>query len=176
MENIKLKISPPWVTYANELTALFGEDPEIKINYDNDFPRVKLYVSNWKKATALDLLLRRGIEFGNVYLHVEVVPPNTERIKFGDCNDYKLVFEEAFKGNPAFSFVYQVEGIFSNKITYVVFKNKVVQFFNDNLNDVYGNVSTLYQEIAKDVFDIKGICYCTDVQDNGLRKPLNEWP
>lgn len=171
-----MKISPPWVTYVNELMALFGEDPEINIKYENELPRVKLYVSNWKKATALGLLLKRGVEFGNIYLYVEVIPPNTERVKLENCNDYKLLFEEGFKGNPAFSFIYQVEGIFSNKIIYVVFKNKVIQFFNDNLNDVYGNISTLYQEIAKDVFDIKGICYCTDAPKEILKKPLGEWP
>ena len=50
MTETRLKISPPWITYLNELQALFGEDPEITIKYDNDAKQVKLYVRNAEKA------------------------------------------------------------------------------------------------------------------------------
>jgi hypothetical protein len=66
-------------------------------------------------------------------------------------------------------------------LTYVVFKNRVVQFFNDNLNDPHGVISTLYQDIADEIFaDMPyqahgGIAYCTDVEHN-LGAPLGEWP
>lgn len=65
--------------------------------------------------------------------------------------------------------------------TYVVFKNCVVQFFNDNLNDPHGIVSTLYQDIAAEIFaDMPfpqdgGICFCTDTEHK-LGAPLGEWP
>lgn len=177
MENIRLKLSPPWVTYVNELIALFGEDPDIKIKYDNNITKVKLYVNNEEKAQSLYTLLPFSKRFGNQELEICVIPPNAERCYIGSYKKGKELYETAFKGNPVLSFVHEVNGIFSNTITYVVFKNKVVQFFNDNLNDVYGNISTLYQEIAKDVFSeyVNGICYCTDV-DQKLKKPLGEWP
>ena len=178
MENIKLKISPPWVTYINELMALFREDPEINIKYDNNARRVKLFVNNEEKAQALYAILPYFKCFGNTELDIQVVPPNADRCYIGLYRGAKEVYEIAFKRNPVLSFVHEVNGIFSNTITYVVFKNKVVQFFNDNLNDVYGNISTLYQEIAKDVFNENsfcGVCYCTDV-DQKLKKPLGEWP
>lgn len=58
------------------------------------------------------------------------------------------------------------EGIFSNPITYIVFKNKVVQFWNDDLSDIYGNRSTLYQDIAKEIFgESSGIFFCTDKEE-----------
>ena len=63
--------------------------------------------------------------------------------------------------------------------TKLVFKNCVVQFFNDNLNDAHGLISTLYQEIADDVLvniDFHGVYYCTDVEVGKLGKPLGEWP
>ena len=66
-----------------------------------------------------------------------------------------------------------------NPITYVVFVNEVVQYFNDDLGDVYGQCSTLYQEIAKDVFgETEGVFFCTDVEEPvyALGKPLGEWP
>lgn len=42
--------------------------------------------------------------------------------------------------------------------------NKVVQYFNDDLGDAHGVCSTLYQEIAKDVFgEHEGIFFCTNL-------------
>ena len=84
------------------------------------------------------------------------------------------MFRKAFEGNPAFSYAVTVGGISSNDFNYVVFKNKVVQYWNDNLGDINGNESTLYQEIAKDIFeDCTGIYFCTDTEKN-LGKPLSE--
>lgn len=177
MQDIRMKLSPPWCTYISELTALFGEDPDITIKYDNDTIKVKLYVNNEEKAQSLCTLLPFSKCFGNQELQICIIPPNSDRCYIGSYKKAKELYETAFKGNPVLSFIHEVNGIFSNTIIYVVFKNKVVQFFNDNLNDVYGNVSTLYQEIAKDVFNknINGVCYCTDV-DQKLTKPLGEWP
>ena len=88
------------------------------------------------------------------------------------------LFEALFGGNSAFAFVYPIDYAFSNRLIYVVFKNCVVQFFNDNLSDLHGNISTLYEDIAADVFedaDIPGVFFCTDIEET-VGKPLGEWP
>lgn len=176
MTETRLKISPPWITYLNELQALFREDPEITIKYDNDEKQVKLYIRNAEKAGALDVLLPTARTFGNVVLYITVVPENA----YEDVSEasVKELFDMAFEDNPAYAFSKEVHGMWSFNCTYVVFKNKVVQFFNDNLLDIYGNVSTLYQEVASDVFahnGFLGVAYCTDL-GNRLNKPLGEWP
>ena len=164
-------LSSPWIKFYREIEALFKEDPEIKIVYDEDEPEVKLYVENTEKAEAIAQLLPAAKAFGNVVLKITIIPANA----LGESPKASL-FRKAFKGNPAFSFIASVEGIFTNPISYVVFKNKVVQFFNDDLSDINGNCSTLYQELAKDVFgETDGIFFCTDTPDN-LGKPLGEWP
>ena len=64
-------------------------------------------------------------------------------------------------------------------MVYVVFKNCVVQFFNDNLNDCHGVISTLYQDIAADVLTgegAQGVYFNTDVERGQIGKPLGEWP
>ena len=64
------------------------------------------------------------------------------------------------------SYVEQIDTIIMGKITYVVFVNEVVQYFNDNLYDINGVCSTLYQEIAKEVFkESNSVHFCTDVAD-----------
>ena len=56
-----------------------------------------------------------------------------------------------------------IEGVFVNPIHYCVFKKEVAQYWGDNLGDPHGNVSTLYQEIAKDIFgESGGVIFCTD--------------
>lgn len=154
-----IKQAPPWITYVSELEQLFKLDDEVHVVYDNDEHNVKLYVENAEKATALMNLIPEKKEFGNVTLTIEVVPTNgCER--FNVDNEY----EAALNGNGAFSFIKVVRGIFTNNITYVVFKNRVVQYFDDNLGDIYGQRSTLYQEIAKHIFGEKdGVFFCTDV-------------
>ena len=150
----------PWVNYYRELEALFGEDPDVKIVYDEDNNTIKMYVGGADKAEAIDGLLPEEKTFGNVVLKIEVIPSNT--------NDTKIdMFRKAFEGNPAFSYAATVSGISSNDFHYVVFKNRVVQYWNDDLGDINGNKSTLYQEIANDVFENHdGIHFCTDVDNN----------
>ena len=176
MANCILKLSPPWVTFVNEINAMFGDDPEIGITFNSDKKEVKMYVENTEKAKALSLILPVKRNFGNVDLTINIVPANGWGDEVRWCMKIEDMYKTAFKDNPVFSFTHSVECIFSNTITYVVFKNRVVQFFNDNLGDVYGNVSTLYQDIALDLFgDLEGVRFCTDVEGK-VGKPLGEWP
>lgn len=166
----KMKLSPPWQTYVHELTAMFGNDPDITIRYDDEEKIVSMYVSKVAKAGALDQILKHEVSFGNVTLKINVIPPN------GEDADILDVFDDAFAGNPALSFVIPIDSPIGTH-RYVVFQNKVVQFFNDQLDDLNGNKSTLFQDIAKDIFDEKlAVDYCTEVLDESIRKPLGEWP
>ena len=162
----RLKLSPPWITYYNEVEAMFSEDPEVHVIYDEESNILKLYVSNHVKADALAQIMPNEKVFGNVTLKITVIPSNTSAENSVSC-EYDSLYEAAFQNNHALSFVKKIEGIFAYNATYVVFKNKVVQYFNDNLADVYGNCSTLYQELAKDIFSPAiGVYFCTDVPNN----------
>ena len=160
----QLKLSPPWIKYMHEMEQLFKYDPEVHVVYDEDEHIIHLYVDKQRKADALATLIPETVTFGNITLQVNVVQANGALSTTVGLTNAQL-FKNAFEDNGAFAFVKQVTGIFSNNLTYVVFKNKVVQYFNDNLNDVYGNCSTLYQDIAKNIFgEIAGIYFCTDIE------------
>lgn len=164
-----MKLSPPWVNYYNEIKALFEQDPEIKIQFDEEAPEVKLYVDNGRKADVLTQLLPTEKAFGNVVMKITVVPADDAPSKLD-------LLQDAFYGNPALSYVWSANtplGVFN----YAVFEGKLIQYFNDDISDINGNRTTLYQEIAKDVFgeDI-GINFCTEAVKANLAKPLGEWP
>lgn len=178
MSDVRLRISPPWITYVNKLQALFDEDPQIAFNVDcsSGSPSVTLATNNPEKAAALTKLLPEQKYFGNVALSVNVDCPNMSNMAFTTA---KELFETAFKGNPVLAYVVVPENVMYVPFTYVVFKNCVVQFFNDNLNDPHGVISTLYQDIAEEIFDdmnypYNGIAYCTDVERK-LGAPVEEW-
>lgn len=155
------KLSPPWVTFVKEVEILFGDDPAIRIDYDDTENTVKMYVAGVDKADALTRILPAERAFGNVVLKIDVIPENAEMTL---ANQWRL----AFAGNPAFSYMSAAEDPevpFS--FNYVVFKNKVVQFYNDELNDINGNKNTLYQDIARDIFpECTEVNFCTDVPSN----------
>ena len=166
----KLKLSPPWIDYANELVSLFGDDPDIKLEYDESKKTLSLFVSNTDKADALTKLLPAEKDFGGTVFCTKIVPADRSE----NPTDAELV-KIAFKGNHAVTNIVDAE-LFDRPITYVAFQKKIIQYFNDDLGDLHGNKTTLLQEIARSVFrDKEGVYFCTD-NAGGIGKPLGEWP
>lgn len=156
----KVNLSSPWVTFIHEIQMLFGQDPDISIVVDNGDSEVKLYVDNLQKADALTKLLPDHKDFGGVTLKITVIPSN-----IATDDSPVAIIRKAFDGNPVLSFATTIDAKIGS-FSYAVFKNEVVQFFNDQLDDLHGNKSMLYQDIAKDVLgNVGGVFYCTDVAD-----------
>jgi len=178
MSDVRLKILPPWTLTIRKLEALFDGDPQIAFNTDfsGAHPTVVLACNNGDKIAALQKLLPDEVVFGGVTLKVMIdgVPSNRA------FATKKELFETAFSGNPAFAYaVTPGDDSWWISTTYVVFKNYVVQFFADNLNDCHGVISTLYQDIAKELLTgeaAQGVYFNTDVERGALGKPLGEWP
>ena len=164
----KLKMSSPWVIFYKEVEAMFKFDREVTVVYDEDEAELKLYVDNPDKAEALAQLLPTEKIFGNVTLRVTIIPSN----QFSDLKGPRIratafnsnIFNVAFAGNEAFCYATTLSGIYSNPLTYVVFRREVVQYYTDDLGDINGIASTLYQDIAKDIFVSQEmpVFYCTD--------------
>jgi hypothetical protein len=171
LENIKL--SSPWAIYFRQVQALFAEDSAVKVVFDENANELKIYVEGASKAEAIEKLLPTEKTFGNVVMKITVIPAN-------NANEDKLtLISKAFEGNPALSDIISTE-LFDKPISYVLFRKEVVQYFNDDLSDAHGICSTLYQDLAKEVFgESEGIFFCTEVSpmDEGIvGKPLGEWP
>lgn len=153
----KLDLASPWVNYFRELEKLFECDDEVRVEPAEDESAINIYVSNTDKAEALDSLLPSEKIFGNVTIFVRVIFPNNK-----DKTRSELI-ATAFKNNHAVTRIRRVEDILSNPIMYVAFSKDVVQYPLDNLHDINGNISTLYENIARDIFgEDEGICFCTD--------------
>ena len=166
----KFKLSPPWITFYHDLNEMFGNDPDIKLDIDEDEYVVRMYVEDADKADALSKILPTEKVFGNVTVRIKVIPANAKEESIAE------LFKKAFKGNPILADALDIIGAFDFRATYVVFAKKVVQYFNDDMGDINGLRSTLYEDIARDMFSVDGgVFFCTDTEDP-LKKPLGEWP
>ena len=180
MTDVRLKISPPWITHIHMIQALFDGDPQIAFYEEVDAggePFITLACNNGDKVTALQQILPTEIMFGNIPLHIMIAGTPSNRAFVSK----QELFEVAFAKNPVFAYAISPGDDNYNwfGMTYVVFKNCVVQFFNDNLNDCHGVLSTLYEDIAREVLtgsSVQGIYFNTDVERGKLGKPLGEWP
>lgn len=155
-----LDLSSPWVIYSKKVEALFEKDEQVHYEYDNDTPELKLFVDDARKADAISKLLPTEQNFGNVTLKVTVVPTDIKK------NERVELFRDAFRDNPAVDHIITTIIPGGGKVTYISFEKEVVQFYDDDLTDENGFCSTLYQELAKEVFGEKGeVYFCTNVEE-----------
>lgn len=156
MENVKMY--SPWVVFANEVKKLFERDEEVEVKYDNDEVMLSILVSDQDKYEALRRLIPAKKEFGNVTLNINVIPAN---VNYDNASEVDLV-KRAFARNPAIDNIRTYNTPLGD-VTYVAFDRCVVSVDADDMSDPNGYKSTLYQEIAKDIFNLNHIFFCTGV-------------
>jgi len=167
----EIKVVSPWVNYYREIESMFKKDSDVTVVYKGNVDpyTLKIYVCGQDKYDALSQLIPAEKSFGNITLHIDIIPDNKLKMSKVD------LFRRAFSGNPVVTDIITVgqEAIGStNDFNYIVFEKEVVQYHDDSLGDPHGNRSTLYQELAKDIFgEHDGIYFCTESRN--LNKPVN---
>ena len=159
MRKNNVDLSAPWIAYYEKLYLLFKKDPEVsmafKQNGDGD-KKIEIYVSNNRKAEAISKILPCYVSFGNVIVPIIVLPSNDEN------EDWIYDFMDAFDGNEIIDDIVQDAGL-TRDMNYVVFRKEVAQYYNDNIQSVDGFSSTLYEDIAREIFKDApaGTFFCT---------------
>lgn len=152
-----VQLSPPWVTFANEMKAMFKYDDTVRVVFDQVNMKLRLYVESAVKAEALEQLLVKQAVFGNVTVDVEVIPGNASSDK------YVNLYATAFESNPALIDTVYADSTPLGSFVYIIWSGKAVQFFDDNLGDYQGKKTMLMEEIARDVLAEQPHTYhCTE--------------
>lgn len=140
-------ISSPWMTYYKKLVALFGDDPELEVSWKEEGAEKSVIIAstNTFKIMALEKLLDPKITFGNITLTVKCL------VKDGSEDSASAIFRTAFAGNPHISEVIDQKTMGCIEQTFVLFKPEVIQFFNDDITDYYGNWNGLAEDLMRDV-------------------------
>lgn len=161
----KLKLCAPWQEHYEMIKAMFAEDPDVFVLMDEDQYEIRIYVNGQAKADALEAILLHEVVFGSITLKVNVVPANQIPEK-ETAPSIEALFEAAFDGNSAMNYVKTLDGPFEFNATYVVFAKEVVQYYRDDLSDIHGLRSTLYEDLARDIFvKTPGVYFCTDDEE-----------
>lgn len=148
-----VKISPPWITYTNSVKAIFEKDPHVEVTYSNEDATLFLLIEGTEKFNAISALLPREKTFGNVTLTIDIEQKDNQ---LGNAD----LFKAAFNGNEALVDFESFDTPFGPQ-HYAIFKKEVVQFYDDNLGDINGLKSTLYENIAREIFGDLSVHYCT---------------
>ena len=160
-----MKLSPPWNTVWSMLVALFKGDDEITVkpiqHDDSGVYTITLESSNATKICALSRLLKNEYSFGNVTLKIKYAVTNNSKVAEDyDKNDLYDVAIEAFASTPAVVDIKHCQDLVSNKFIVIEFAKQVVQFYNDDLFDFYGNWNGTYIDVAKKLCtDIDGLMF-----------------
>lgn len=164
--------SPPWETFYNEVEALFEGDTDINVmrQFTEGKKQINIYVENDKKYLLLQKYLPSEKRFGAVIVFINLIPANKELKNSTTTEDMHTLFDN----NKNVSVV-ETKGVPGGELTYVAFKNGVVQFFDDNMADLNRNKTMLMEDVARDVLNvpIDGVYFCTDMpakSDTALNK------
>ncbi len=162
---VNITLEAPWMTYYKKVVNLFEKDPDIVVgemekgDEDDAFDYIfNIEVYNHEKYVALDRVMNTVVEFGNVTLGIDLfdMQNNSE-------NETLDLFKTIFDGNGLVKDIQDVVDPAGYHHGYVRFKPEVIQFFDDDLRDMYGNWSGLAQDIAREVFPDAGpdVNFCT---------------
>lgn len=177
-----VNLSAPWIEYYRKLESMFEGDNNVKVVYDAQNMRCDLFVDGEDKAKALTKLLKPSVEFGSVTMPVIVQPANEISELYGNKTySYRKPYPsrplapyaddihyQAFIGNASMNFIEYAYGPGGAVFTYVIFAPKVVQYFNDDTSSYYGLKTTLYEDIAREIFiEEPGVFYCTNKEWTG---------
>jgi hypothetical protein len=151
----QVQLLPPQFTYFNFIKYSVGNDPLVTVEPLNQLGAGKflitLRVRGLRKARALAALLLPRKVIGSIQLTVQVRTMEGRLVKplrcaFTPSGIVKLC-QTAFRTNALFRFAAS-RRFFGLVVVYPVFKARIIQFFNDDLSDYYGN----YNNIAAFVF------------------------
>lgn len=160
-----LKLTPPWYTLWRKIYYTLSNDQDLLIgeleNIDNKSYKIEITAKKMTTALALRQVINPIFELGNINVKIVIKNPTIGVIPYPDnkteytLDDISLLMNAAFKGNILFKgaiLIPQSEDPkpLSGKIV-VLFSKSIIQFFNDDLSDIYGNFNDITARVIEEL-------------------------
>ena len=150
-------LSPPWYTFRDELANTVGKTPQVAVSPlvqvgDTGSYAVAVTTANANRGVALATVLDSGQDFGNIHVTVVVASPKGHvysPLPVVSSTQLATLERTALGGNSLFTTVVThpiAPGL--PDTVFPVFTKSVVQFFDDDTSDAYGN----FNDVTADVF------------------------
>jgi hypothetical protein len=159
-DNMTPHLSAPWYTLWNEIKATIGNDSDVSVG-DLDTSRspfiVPIKVNNHDKAVAIASIMALHHQLGNVSVDVQVKDPNgtiVQPVTPSSAQALTELVQVALAKNNLFEKVV-VKPLYpgARDIVYPVFSKAVIQFYNDDLSDLYNNYNNVAASVFSDVLN-----------------------
>ncbi|MCA1320191.1 hypothetical protein LC085_09765 [Bacillus tianshenii] len=153
------QLSSPEFTYFNELKYSVGNDPGVTVNSLIELPLntgflIIILVKNRKKAQALATILNLLKQFGNINIFVvviyegQIIEPLEEPLT---PEEIQQLYKTALKTNRYFKFAKVAPISPDIDSVYPIFSKSVIQFFNDDISDLFQNFNEVAAHVFRDV-------------------------
>jgi len=152
------QLSPPWYTLWNEIKASIGNNPGVTVE-DLDTSQtpyiVPISVDNHDTAAAIASIMNLHYQIGNITVDVQVKDPAgniVTPITPGSVSQLVELVESGLGNNGWFKEVLP-KPLYPNapEVVFVVFAKAVIQFYNDDLSDLYHNYNNVAAFVFRDV-------------------------
>lgn len=153
------QLSSPVFTYFNELKYSVGNDPGVTVNNLIELPLdagflILIIVKNRKKAQALATILNLLKQFGNINIFVvviyegEAIEPIEEQLS---PEEIQQLYKTALNTNRYFKTAEVAPFSPDTDSVFPVFSKSVIQFFNDDISDLFQNFNEVAAHVFRDV-------------------------
>lgn len=161
MEKNNVQLSSSWYTLANKIKYTYGESENIHFNEIINIGSQYILIINIfdnNQAFALRQLIPETIEIGNITLNIVIFNAVGKQQHTSDkkytVEELKLIFETALKDNSLFKDIYVSESKFLKELLgdiVVIIDKAVVQFYNDDISDLYKNFNEVAAKVFKEI-------------------------
>lgn len=163
-----LALSPPQYGLWRQINGSFGASPNVDVKeiYENEgVYTIDLIGSDADVCNGLAYVLTSQYNYGGIKVALRVLDKDgklyTSQI-LGDGDDAESIlrkhFQNALRDNPYFIRILEKTSGFMGKTIWLEFNPDVIQFFNDNIGDYYGNnnyvAAEAFQGVCKSQFGV----------------------
>lgn len=162
MEEVNVKLSPPWYTFRNELYYTVGVTPGVEVGelvaVDTGYTLSVMVTSCKIQAEYLRIIIPETVDFGGVVVVTKILFDGAEvtmpNLAITTAEQVATIFFGALYGNPLFigailldDKIPPMQQEILGDVTFVICP-QVIQFYNDNLANLCKN----FVGISSDVF------------------------
>lgn len=152
VKKTSLKIEAPWYRFYKILVSLFANDASINIkcsDVSNEIFAINFTSVDTRKLAAIRKVIGEERQMGNTRVLItysdEASPLSLDE------------FVAAFKDTGYLVDAKTAETPTGDPIFFPIMKKDIIQFYNDNLNDYYGNLSLTVTDAVKEVMDADNV-------------------
>ncbi|NLF25348.1 MAG: hypothetical protein GX589_06785 [Deltaproteobacteria bacterium] len=151
-----LAISPPWYRVQKLYANSVGASPCVTVreltNRTQRRYNLRIDACEDQVAEALTSVFRRRWKLGGVTLIVKVYDSQGKLVIPGTSQTLKERFNNALKDNPYIHKVHTVNSPLTHlNMVAVECKKEIIQFWNDNIGDLYGNENYVAADVFREI-------------------------